>query len=176
METPVSLIDDGYAPGAGTPGEASPADVAGAAMQDFVTVEGVPIATVGSIVTQPGAGALEAFAAAKAAMEQGEEASFPILPPEVGPSAGDAAVPEGGVGTVPPLTAPDGTPLGPDAPPEVVAEAAMAATVAAASGPVDVVVEGSPLVTIEGRPIARIGDSTARGGALVEGVPWITSE
>jgi uncharacterized Zn-binding protein involved in type VI secretion len=38
----------------------------------------------------------------------------------------------------------------------------------------DEITEGSSLVSIEGKAIARVGDATAHGGKLVQGSDWIT--
>ncbi len=38
----------------------------------------------------------------------------------------------------------------------------------------DKITGGSSVAKIEGKRIARIGDSCAHGGTLVQGVPWIT--
>ena len=35
---------------------------------------------------------------------------------------------------------------------------------------------GSSVATIQGKKIARLGDSCEHGGKLVQGVPWITSQ
>jgi uncharacterized Zn-binding protein involved in type VI secretion len=40
-------------------------------------------------------------------------------------------------------------------------------------GPPDVVVKGSATVLIQGRPAARIGDTTAHGGLIVAGYPAV---
>lgn len=40
----------------------------------------------------------------------------------------------------------------------------------------DKITSGSAVANIQGKKIARIGDSCAHGGKLVEGVSWITFE
>ena len=40
-------------------------------------------------------------------------------------------------------------------------------------GPPDTIVKGSATVLIGGRPSARIGDTTAHGGAIVAGCPTV---
>jgi uncharacterized Zn-binding protein involved in type VI secretion len=40
-------------------------------------------------------------------------------------------------------------------------------------GPPDVIVKGSMTVLIGGRPAARIGDTTAHGGVIVQGYPTV---
>jgi uncharacterized Zn-binding protein involved in type VI secretion len=40
-------------------------------------------------------------------------------------------------------------------------------------GPPDVVIKGSATVLIQGRPAARMGDSTAHGGSIVAGYPAV---
>jgi len=40
----------------------------------------------------------------------------------------------------------------------------------------DKITRGSSVASIEGRRIARIGDSCAHGGKLVEGISWLTFE
>ncbi|PZN33584.1 MAG: type VI secretion protein [Proteobacteria bacterium] len=40
-------------------------------------------------------------------------------------------------------------------------------------GPPDAVVKGSATVLIQGRPAARLGDTTAHGGAIVAGCPTV---
>jgi len=44
------------------------------------------------------------------------------------------------------------------------------------AGPPDTISDGSPLVYIEGKALARIGDPTAHGGRIVEGLGWFTSD
>ncbi|WP_341798967.1 PAAR domain-containing protein [Rhizobium tumorigenes] len=44
------------------------------------------------------------------------------------------------------------------------------------AGPSDTISVGSPLVYIEGKALARIGDPTVHGGRIVEGLDWFTSE
>ncbi|MEN3794852.1 PAAR domain-containing protein [Fulvimarina sp. MAC3] len=38
------------------------------------------------------------------------------------------------------------------------------------------IVSGSAIANIDGKKIARIGDTCEHGGKLVQGVPWITFE
>ena len=38
------------------------------------------------------------------------------------------------------------------------------------------ITSGSGIVKIDGKSAARIGDSTAHGGNLTQGVPWLTME
>jgi uncharacterized Zn-binding protein involved in type VI secretion len=40
-------------------------------------------------------------------------------------------------------------------------------------GPPDVILKGSATVLIQGRPAARMGDSTAHGGTIVAGFPTV---
>lgn len=40
----------------------------------------------------------------------------------------------------------------------------------------DKITSGSSVASIEGRKIARVGDSCAHGGKLVEGISWLTFE
>jgi len=40
----------------------------------------------------------------------------------------------------------------------------------------DKITEGSSVATIEGKKVARMGDSCAHGEKLVQGVPWLTFE
>ncbi len=40
----------------------------------------------------------------------------------------------------------------------------------------DKITEGSSVANIEGKKIARLGDSCAHGGKLVQGVSWLTFE
>nr|WP_095090509.1 PAAR domain-containing protein [Mesorhizobium sophorae] len=40
----------------------------------------------------------------------------------------------------------------------------------------DSIKEGSSIARINGKRIARMGDSCSHGGRLVQGVPWITFE
>jgi uncharacterized Zn-binding protein involved in type VI secretion len=40
-------------------------------------------------------------------------------------------------------------------------------------GPPDVIILGSPTVLVGGRPLARMGDSTAHGGAIMIGAPTV---
>ena len=40
-------------------------------------------------------------------------------------------------------------------------------------GPPDAVIKGSATVLIQGRPAARIGDTTAHGGSIVAGYPAV---
>jgi uncharacterized Zn-binding protein involved in type VI secretion len=40
-------------------------------------------------------------------------------------------------------------------------------------GPPDVILKGSATVLIQGRPAARMGDSTAHGGTIVAGLPTV---
>ena len=40
----------------------------------------------------------------------------------------------------------------------------------------DKITEGSSVASIEGKKVARMGDSCAHGGKLVQGVPWLTFE
>ena len=47
--------------------------------------------------------------------------------------------------------------------------AAVVGDLATCVGPPDAIVKGSATVMISGRPAARIGDSTAHGGAIVVG-------
>ena len=42
-------------------------------------------------------------------------------------------------------------------------------------GPPDTIVKGSTLVRINGRSVARVGDTTAHGGTLVMGMPMFTA-
>jgi uncharacterized Zn-binding protein involved in type VI secretion len=41
------------------------------------------------------------------------------------------------------------------------------------TGPPDTVVKGSATVTLGGKPAARLGDTTAHGGAIVAGSPTV---
>ena len=38
------------------------------------------------------------------------------------------------------------------------------------------IISGSSIANIDGKKIARIGDSCEHGGKLIQGVPWITFE
>ena len=38
------------------------------------------------------------------------------------------------------------------------------------------IIQGSSIANIEGKRVARIGDSCEHGGKLVQGIPWITFE
>ncbi|BCH62512.1 hypothetical protein RvVAR0630_pl06540 (plasmid) [Agrobacterium vitis] len=38
----------------------------------------------------------------------------------------------------------------------------------------DSISSGSILVSIEGKKVARIGDSCSHGGQLIEGIEWVT--
>jgi uncharacterized Zn-binding protein involved in type VI secretion len=38
------------------------------------------------------------------------------------------------------------------------------------------IVQGSTVATINGKKVARLGDSCEHGGKMVQGVPWITFE
>jgi len=40
-------------------------------------------------------------------------------------------------------------------------------------GPPDAIVKGSATVMISGRPAARVGDTTAHGGAIAMGCPTV---
>jgi len=40
-------------------------------------------------------------------------------------------------------------------------------------GPPDTIVQGSPTVFINGKPVARIGDMTQHGGVIVTGCPTV---
>lgn len=40
----------------------------------------------------------------------------------------------------------------------------------------DTISGGSSIVFIEGKALARIGDPTAHGGQIVEGLEWFTAE
>ncbi len=40
-------------------------------------------------------------------------------------------------------------------------------------GPPDTIAQGSPTVFINGKPAARIGDTTAHGGVIVTGFPTV---
>jgi len=40
-------------------------------------------------------------------------------------------------------------------------------------GPPDVIVKGSATVLVCGRPAARMGDSTAHGGVIIQGCPTV---
>ena len=75
-------------------------------------------------------------------------------------------------GTVPHV----GGPILPPGIPTVLMGGMPAATVgnpAVCTGPPDSIVKGSATVLIQGRPAARLGDSTAHGGVLVVGLPTV---
>ncbi|MDA3832629.1 MAG: PAAR domain-containing protein, partial [Spirochaetales bacterium] len=44
----------------------------------------------------------------------------------------------------------------------------------ACAGPPDTIVQGCPGVTINGKPVATVGCMTAHGGQIVQGVPGAT--
>ena len=75
-------------------------------------------------------------------------------------------------GTVPHV----GGPILPPGIPTVLMGGMPAATVgnpAVCTGPPDSIVKGSATVLIQGRPAARLGDSTAHGGVIVAGAPTV---
>lgn len=51
--------------------------------------------------------------------------------------------------------------------------AAVVGDMAVCVGPPDAIVQGSATVMISGRPAARIGDTTAHGGAIAMGCPTV---
>ena len=64
----------------------------------------------------------------------------------------------------------------PSGPPTVLNGNMPAATVGCSCvcvGPPDSIVKGSSTVMIEGKPAARMGDSTAHGGSIVAGCPTV---
>ena len=69
-----------------------------------------------------------------------------------------------------------GGPILPSGPPTVLIGNMAAATVGCncvCVGPPDSIVKGSSTVMIEGKPAARMGDSTAHGGSIVAGCPTV---
>ncbi len=69
-----------------------------------------------------------------------------------------------------------GGPILPSGPPTVLIGDLPAATVGCSClcvGPPDSIVKGSSTVMIEGKPAARMGDSTAHGGSIVAGCPTV---
>ena len=69
-----------------------------------------------------------------------------------------------------------GGPILPSGPPTVLIGNLPAATVGCncvCVGPPDSIVKGSSTVMIEGKPAARMGDSTAHGGSIVAGCPTV---
>ena len=69
-----------------------------------------------------------------------------------------------------------GGPILPSGPPTVLIGNMPAATVGCncvCVGPPDSIVQGSSTVMIEGKPAARMGDSTAHGGSIVAGCPTV---
>ncbi len=51
--------------------------------------------------------------------------------------------------------------------------AAIAGDMCVCVGPPDTIVKGSGTVFIGGRPAARMGDTTAHGGVIVQGLPTV---
>ncbi|MBF35799.1 MAG: type VI secretion protein [Crocinitomicaceae bacterium] len=69
-----------------------------------------------------------------------------------------------------------GGPILPSGPPTVLIANLPAATVGCncvCVGPPDSIIKGSSTVMIEGKPAARMGDSTAHGGSIVAGCPTV---
>ena len=69
-----------------------------------------------------------------------------------------------------------GGPILPSGSPTVLIGDLPAATVGCSClcvGPPDSIVKGSSTVMIEGKPAARMGDSTAHGGSIVAGCPTV---
>jgi uncharacterized Zn-binding protein involved in type VI secretion len=74
---------------------------------------------------------------------------------------------------VPPIPHVGGPIAGPGVPNVLIGKlpASVVGDVAACVGPPDTIVKGSATVLIGGRPAARMGDTTAHGGAIAIGCP-----
>lgn len=44
------------------------------------------------------------------------------------------------------------------------------------AGPPDPIAGGSSMLSVDGKPVARVGDPTGHGGRIVEGVNWFTAD
>jgi uncharacterized Zn-binding protein involved in type VI secretion len=51
--------------------------------------------------------------------------------------------------------------------------AAVVGDMCVCAGPPDTIIKGSATVMIGGKPAARMGDSTAHGGSIVNGCPTV---
>jgi uncharacterized Zn-binding protein involved in type VI secretion len=70
-----------------------------------------------------------------------------------------------------------GGPIMPPGVPNVMIEGSPAATVGnmcTCAGPPDSIMKGSATVTINGKPAARVGDTTAHGGQITVGAGTVT--
>jgi len=76
---------------------------------------------------------------------------------------------------IPPVPHGGGPVAGPGVPTVLICKlpAAVVGDSAICVGPPDTIVKGSATVMIGGKPAARIGDSTAHGGAVVMGAPTV---
>ena len=76
---------------------------------------------------------------------------------------------------LPPVPHVGGPITGPGVPTVLICKmpAAVIGDMATCVGPPDTIVKGSATVTIGGKPAARIGDTTAHGGAIVAGCPTV---
>ncbi len=76
---------------------------------------------------------------------------------------------------VPPIPHVGGPITGPGVPNVLIAglPAAVQGDMCTCVGPPDIIVKGSATVLINGRPAARIGDTTAHGGSIVLGAPTV---
>ena len=76
---------------------------------------------------------------------------------------------------LPPIPHVGGPITGPGVPTVLICKmpAAVVGDMAICVGPPDTIVKGSATVSIGGKPAARIGDTTAHGGAIVAGCPTV---
>ena len=75
----------------------------------------------------------------------------------------------------PPIPHVGGPIVGPGAPNVLIGNmpAAVVGDMCVCVGPPDTIVKGSATVMINGRPAARMGDTTAHGGSIVAGCPTV---
>jgi len=76
---------------------------------------------------------------------------------------------------LPPIPHVGGPVSGPGVPNVLIGKmpAAVVGDMAVCVGPPDAIVKGSATVMISGRPAARVGDTTAHGGAIAMGCPTV---
>lgn len=76
---------------------------------------------------------------------------------------------------LPPIPHVGGPIIGPAVPTVLIGSlpAAVSGDSAVCVGPPDTVVKGSATVLIGGKPAARVGDTCAHGGSIVEGLPTV---
>ena len=76
---------------------------------------------------------------------------------------------------IPPIPHVGGPVVGPGAPTVMIGKmpAAVIGDSCVCVGPPDAIVKASATVMIEGKPAARMGDTTAHGGSIVVGLPTV---